>query len=285
MSLDELKRSFLLSLRRRDLSPQTWKAYNWALHDLIAKFMAPKGLTQLGDLTRMVLEQWQDTFLDRPKPLRPRSRSLAVTAARQFIRWMVDQEVIDAKVERGLARVKIPEGTPHPIPKADLDKLKAYFLASPDLRARALFFVLLTTGARIAEALRMPRDDYVNPEVIQKGGTTKRLMAPAEVHEMVRAYLASRIGDQSNDLLWGDFSPADARALWKRVAKELGTPYFTTHALRHTCATELLRAGIPEIVIAEHLGHHGLGTIRNYTKVLEGQRQTVVDAMSALVQP
>ena len=283
MRLDALRSDFLLSLRRRDLSPNTSEAYKWALDDLIVKNMAPAGLHDHEDLTRIVLERWQDTQIDRDWS--SRSRSLAVTGTRQFIKYLIDREDIqppvNSKLERGLARVKTPEGTPHPIPQAELDKLKAYFKASPNLRERALFFCLLTSGARISEALRMERANFQNPEVVQKGGTTKRLMMPPETLAMIGKWVASREDDDLR--LWGEFGPHDARLIWKRVSKELGVPYFTTHALRHTCATELLRAGLPEIVIAEHLGHHGLGTIRNYAKVLESQRQNVVDVMSALV--
>lgn len=281
MRLDDLLNDFERSLRRRDLSPHTIDAYHWALKDLIVKGMAPAGLYLITDLSREVLEDWQDSLIERD--FAPRSRSLAVTASRQFLRYLADKDIIDSKVERALARVKIPEGTPHPIPKPDLALIKAHLLASPDLRSRALFFCLLTCGARIAEALRMRRDNYRNPEVVQKGGSTKRLMMPPDVHRMIAEYVDSRT--DTLPALWGDLTPATSRATWRVLSATLGVAHFTTHAIRHTCATELLAAGVPEIVIAEHLGHHGLGTIRNYAKVLDIQRQQAVDVMQNLVRP
>lgn len=282
MRLDDLLADFLRSLKRRELSPNTIEAYQWALHDLIGKGTAGWRPEQrvLANLDREALEAWQDSLLERS--LAPRSRSLAVTAARQFLRFLMDKDYIDSRLERSLARVKIPEGTPHPISKPDLDKLKTYFLVSPNLLERALFFCLLVTGARISEALRMKADDYHSPMVIQKGGSTKRLRMTPSLIATLEEY--TNKGIFSGNRFWGDLTPSDARLIWKRVTAELGIPYFTSHALRHTCATLLLEAGFSELAIAEWLGHHGTATVHNYAKVLDAQRQNMLDAMEELMK-
>lgn len=61
MILGDLLAAFERALRRRALSPNTIDAYHWALHDLIHKTMYPDFLMHAGDLTREVLEQWQDS--------------------------------------------------------------------------------------------------------------------------------------------------------------------------------------------------------------------------------
>jgi len=103
-------------------------------------------------------------------------------------------------------------------------------------------------------------------------------------NESAKVYETHTLGESSTPL-WGDLTAAGARAIWRALSAQLGIAHFTSHAIRHTCATELLAAGVPEIVIAEHLGHHGLGTIRNYAKVLDLQRQQAVDVMQNLVRP
>jgi len=42
---------------------------------------------------------------------------------------------------------------------------------------------------------------------------------------------------------------------------------------------------VPELVIAEHLGHHGLGSLHIYGQVRDKQRQHAVAVMDDLVQP
>lgn len=41
---------------------------------------------------------------------------------------------------------------------------------------------------------------------------------------------------------------------------------FSPHALRHTCATNLLRCGVPIEVVSDVLGHHSIDTTRQYVK-------------------
>lgn len=61
--LRDLLNEFERSLRRRSLSPNTIEAYHWALHDLIDKTMCMEFLFRVDELTREVLEQWQDSQL------------------------------------------------------------------------------------------------------------------------------------------------------------------------------------------------------------------------------
>lgn len=279
---------------RRDLSPATVRTYRWAMQDLFEGLKAI-GIRDITELTREHLEDWQDHMLE--EHWKPRSRSLAVTAARQLIRWGVDRDLLDARLERALARVKTPDGKPRPIPERDLEIIKAYLLPRRPkmgivaLRDRALFFYLLTTGARVSEALQVRRDDFERPTVRQKGGSEKTLMLPPSTLEMVRDYLRVRI--DAEPWLWithktnapvTRLGPPGVREIWHKLANKLRLKPWTTHQLRHSCATELLAAGVPELAIAEHLGHHGLGTLHVYGQVREPQRQQAVDVMEQLAQ-
>lgn len=298
MRLADLADDFEQSLRRRDLSPRTIKGYRWALHDLIEKAMAPARLTEVEQLTRDVLEDWQDSQIERG--WKPRTRGLASTAIRQLIKFGLHNDYItDLKLEGGLARVKQPDAEPHPIPEADLAKIKAALLPRPvdaspvELRNRALFFFILATGGRVSEILQTRIDDYEAPNVIQKGGTRKVLGVPAEACALIRDYLGVR-GVTDQPLLWMShtiqtygrpMTPSQVRRVWKELCIRLALNYFTTHAIRHTCATELLAEEVPHLVIAEHLGHHGVATIANYAKVRDAGRAKVLGIMGAHMRP
>lgn len=300
--LTDLLADFEQSLKRRDLSPQTVHAYHWALHDLIDKAMAPARLHRVSQLTREVLEEWQDSHIERS--FSPRSRGLAITSVRQLIKFGSEapkyELEMQPKLERALAKVKQPEAEPHPIPEEDLRKIQDYLLPlSPDatlehLRDRALFIFILNTGARVSEALRPTRFDYERPTVIQKGGTKKTLNVHPRAAEIVADYLRARTDDRPELFLVHKrlptherdgvpMNPADVRKVWHKLSKKLGLTYWTTHAIRHTCATLLLDAEIDHLVIAEHLGHHGVGTIANYAKVRDKSRQKVLNVMGAVL--
>lgn len=293
MLLNELLRKFELSLKRRDLSPRTVLNYHWALHDLIHKAMQPAGLVLVSDLTRDVLEEWQDTQLEREWA--PRSRSLSVTATRQFVKFAIEGEyIIDPKqhLNRALAKVKQPDPEPHPIPNEDLAIINAYLLPLRsdmtifELQERALFCYILSTAARVSEALQPNRENYANPTVIQKGRKKKVLNVAEEAVEIVSDYLAAREDDRPELFVihakrrhLQPMNPADVRLVWKKMSKRLGLSYWTTHAIRHTCATLLLARRVDHLIIAKHLGHVGVATIATYAKVGEEGRQQVSGIM------
>jgi site-specific recombinase XerD len=290
--LEELVDGFERSMIREERSPATIKSYRWAVDDLV-RFLAGQGITYPSELTRALLEAWQDTLHPRMKA---RSRSLAATAARQFLRWAADRDLVDLKLILAIARVRTHRLLPRPIPPADLARIKAYLaprrprMAVRALRDRALFFYLLSTGARVSEVLQVTRKEASHAIVWQKGGSQKVLMAPPVALAAVDDFLAARKDDcpwlwvtYDNNRELRKLTPDGVREIWKRVARKVGVPRWTTHQLRHTCATELLEAGLPEIVVAEHLGHHGLGSITNYAQVRHAQRQQAVDAMQTFL--
>jgi site-specific recombinase XerD len=302
MRLADLANEFEQSLRQRDLSPRTVAAYHWALNDLIEKAMRPARLVDVEHMTRPVLREWQDTQLERE--WEPRTRGLASTAIRQFIKFGMENDyIIDAKLERALAKVKQPDPEPHPIPEAALEAIKAALIPYPQdssivaLRDRALFFSTLSSGGRVSEILQMRVDNYEAPNIIQKGGSRKTLGMPAEAIAMVRDYLSVRealLGAPDMPELWLShtsrtayrlMTPSQVRYVWHLMSVRLGVDYWTTHEIRHSCATELLKAKVPHLVIANHMGHHGPQTIANYAKVLDEAKQEVLSVMGSHMRP
>lgn len=297
MLLNELLHKFELSLKRRDLSPQTVKNYHWALHDLIHKAMQPAGLVLVTDLTRDVLEEWQDTQIERTWAAR--SRSLSVTATRQFVKFGIENDyIVDPKqyLNRALAKVKQPEAEPHPIPEKDLAIINAHILplrsdmTLTELRDRAIFCYILSTAARVSEALQPDRNNYANPTVIQKGRKKKVLNVADEAIEIIGDYLACRDDDRPELFVihakrrhLEPMNASDVRLVWKHLSKTLGLSYWTTHAIRHTCATLLLARGVDHLIIAKHLGHVGVATVANYAKVGEEGRQLVHGIMGSVL--
>ena len=57
----------------------------------------------------------------------------------------------------------------------------------------------------------------------------------------------------------------DELAADANIVDEAGALVLSAHILRHTLATNLLRAGVDIVVVAEILGHARLDTTRRYT--------------------
>jgi integrase/recombinase XerD len=277
---------FVAWLVRRDCAPGTIQAYSWGVKDFQG-FLHSQGLISLHQVTRSHLENWQDRLA--AVGMRPRSRSLAVTAIRAYLGWASDHELCDARLVGWLTTVKVDALQPKPLSRADLAAMIDHYTPRPEpgrqqltyLRDRALFFVLLSTGARVSEGLAMPRAGFERCSVRQKGGGQKLLTIPEGVASVVREYLAARV--DASPLLFAGIGPAGVRQIWHRACERIGIAPFTTHSLRHTYATELLAKGIDSRIVAELLGHKNMQTIMVYTKMLESSRKQAEDTIAAVL--
>lgn len=75
---------------------------------------------------------------------------------------------------------------------------------------------------------------------------------------------------------------ADATA-WDQHLRDAGLPDVRLHDARHTAATLLLDAGVPEITIAEILGHSMVVTTRRYAHVNMAPMREAIEASTRLL--
>jgi integrase len=175
---------------------------------------------------------------------------------------------------------KLPERLPKPLEAGDRDQLLAALPHDtlPELRDRALILLLLSTGARISEILRLDRSDW-KPDrlwVLGKGDRERIVQVTDKARAAVEDYLTAR-KDHSPALFIG-FQPASkaassnrltiagAQHVCRQLARRLGIPAFHPHQLRHTLGTLLQETIGDARLTAETLGHRGLGSVSGYTK-------------------
>lgn len=289
MSWDAIVSDYLAVLGRRGRSAGTIRAYRFALHDF-ERFLTRESL-DIASAEPSDVEHWQDDQIRRG--LSARSRQLSASAVRSALRWAAQRGACDPSLSRAVETPRAPRLLPRPLSTADVERIRAYLHPRRPRanlmywRTRALFFYAVTTGARISEILSVDREDLALEAVVvtQKGGSEKALFAPPVAMEAVADYLRHRC-DAHPALFVSHGNPPTrrltaigAREAWHQLADQLRIERFTTHQLRHTCATELLEAGVPAEVVAAHLGHHGLGSLTGYGEVRRGRRQLAVEAM------
>ena len=278
-SLDSVGRAFMRTLQLRQFRPGTLKVYSWAL-DKLFTFLDAEGVHDLADVTREHLENWQLAMLE--SPVRASSRQSASSAAKALIRWAAEREMVDWRLERAIAPVKVRKKKRRPIPPEDLAKILAHIVPRRphrtivELRDRALFVYLLVTSSRVEAALSVLKNDYAAPIVIQKGGGEKQLQTTATALDLVQDYLRARRDDapwlwikHGNNLRAAGerLESSGVREAWIRLAIELQIKPFTTHQLRHTSATFMANRGVSVLAIKERLGHVKLETTMGYIEV------------------
>lgn len=77
--------------------------------------------------------------------------------------------------------------------------------------------------------------------------------------------------------------PSRDNAAWHRVLERAGVPDVRLHDARHTTASLLLAAGVPEPIIMKILGHSSYVVTRGYQNVSVGQLAKAMKAVSALL--
>src|SRR5207237_149871 len=158
------------------------------------------GVETMADLNRQHLEQWQD---DIRESLSPGTQRLARTVIRGALRWAADEELALSKPTLWLRvmPLQIPNRKPRPIPFHDLSliwiRLDEWRESNPtlaQLRTRALFWAILSSGARISEALALRRDSIIDDSAVieQKGGSDHVLVFSVKALVAINDYTRSR---------------------------------------------------------------------------------------------
>lgn len=145
-------------------------------------------------------------------------------------------------------------------------------------RDYAIMLLLARLGLRGGEvvAMRLGDIDWRAGEltVRGKGRRRERLPLPADVGEALASYLQRRPPSPSPQLFLRSVAPfiglagtGALRGVLERACARAGLPYVSPHRLRHTTATEMLRAGADLAEIGQVLRHRSSVTTAVYAKV------------------
>ncbi len=274
--------------RQRGVSPATIAAYRDAFRLLLTHLQhqtgtPPAGL-RLADLDAAAITGFLD-HLEADRGNQPRTRNARLAAIRSFFRYAALREPAHAdQIARVLA---IPQKRQDKAQVAHLTPAQARALAgAPNAdtwegrRDRALIALALHTGLRVSELLSLRRVDVTLGAVAQvrctgKGRKERAVPLTPATATAMRAWLR----EIPARLDAAVFATRGGRALSRdaiehRLAIHAATAattcpsivgvHVTAHVLRHTCAMNLLHAGVDSAVIAMWLGHEDLRSTQAY---------------------
>jgi site-specific recombinase XerD len=266
------------ALRSRQAPPNTVKAY---AHDLRRFAAAAPG--PLAAVTPAAVTAFLDA--DGPRgPLSPATRRRRRATLAAFFRWLARQGLIAVSPVDRVDPVETAARLPRPLEESAVD---AVLRAIPPgaTRDRALFTLLYETGMRVGEALGLqvadvdltPDDERVR--VLGKGRRERTVLlaaAPESIRLLRRHLKASglRTGSvfRGDPRYGGSARPADyttVRRAWRRYCAAAGAaaPLPTIHQLRHSRASQLVRAGVPLGTVRRLLGHRNIQSTMLYADV------------------
>ncbi|MGH7761341.1 MAG: tyrosine-type recombinase/integrase [Candidatus Dormibacteraceae bacterium] len=138
-------------------------------------------------------------------------------------------------------------------------------------RDRAMLMLLGRLGLRVGEMIRLDlaEIDWRRGEMTVRGKARRdeRMPLPLEVGEALTDYiLDGRAGGPQGPVFIG-WTTKDVRSALAAACRRADVAIVGAHALRHTAATEMLRAGASLLEVGQVLRHRSLSTTAIYTKV------------------
>jgi len=202
-----------------------------------------------------------------------------VTALRSFLRFLYVTDRVSMPLVGAVPPLKSWPRTalPSSIPPAEARRLVSGCdpHTGAGRRDAAVLLVLVRMGLRASEVARLELDDidWRNGQITvkAKGGHDDVLPLPVEVGEAIAAYLQSgRPSRPTRAVFLTVLAPirglsGEAVALLvRRACRRSGVAECGPHRLRHTLATETLRAGAPMAEVAQLLRHADQATSSIY---------------------
>ncbi len=269
---------YLRDQYRRGCRPNTMRSSCTAI-ELFLSFITATGKPHLEQVTREDLYAFIEREQDRGlKPLTVHTRLRAVKA---FLRFLIDEEIVDHRVLSRRIAIKIPEALPRAI---DPDDVKRLLGVIKDVRNRTMILVLLRTGMRIGELLDTKvRDVSLKERRIeiyeaQKNRVGRVVYLSDDAHSALVRWFKKRDPQkafvfyaQGRDTI----TYQGARAMFMKylVKADLANNGYTLHCLRHTCASELLNAGMRLECLQQLLGHSSIEMTRRYARLTDKTRE------------
>ena len=263
----------------RGFKELTAQDYARAVRPFLSERVSPEGLEldrlSAADVTAFAVASF-------PRQSRGRAKK-TVVALRSLLRFLHLQGAIPGPLAAAVPSVAgwrlaaLPRG----LEPAQVQSL----LASCDRdttqgrRDFAIITTLLRLGLRAGELATLGLDDidWRAGEIVVrgKGGREERLPLPADVGEAIAAYLRDGRPASAQDRSVFVRLVASHRALGRSgvscvvasAARRAGLEPIYAHRLRHTAATEILRAGASLPEVGQLLRHHHTQTTAIYAKV------------------
>lgn len=243
----------------------------------------------LEDLTPPIARRWLlATQSSRPRPLAPNSMAGRVRTLRAFGGWLQRELQLETHPLASLPIPKVPDVLIRSLPQPELRALLEAASGMRDpIRDRALLVLLLDTGLRLGELVRLSVGDVDLIEgrcrVMGKGAKERVVPIGGRTRRALRAWIVTRRRVADPDPLFisrrgGRLTPRAVQQLVRRLAVAAGvSTRCSPHILRHSFARAFLANGGDVFSLQRILGHSpsSLQVTRRYVQLLDDDLRAV----------
>lgn len=282
--------AYLRDQYRRRLRPNTMQNSLIAIESFIS-FIREQGKVYLEGIIRQDIEGWIEHEEDRD--IKTSTVSMRLGVLKAFLRFLIERGVLPMDLLGRKMSIKVPDALPRAMDPDDVRRLIAVLEGRRD---RAIILVLLRTGMRVGELLNTIVEDVnikerrieiyegektrVGRVVYLSDDALKALEDWIKVRDPHKTYLFySRVKRHS-------ISYQAVRAIFKKHLEKAGISHkgYTIHCLRHTCATDLLNAGMRLECVQQLLGHSTIEMTRRYARLTDRTREEEYFKAMAIIE-
>ena len=255
--------SYFASPEFRTLKPSTQRAYRWT----IDRICRDHGEKRAADLRREHIVRLMAARAEQPG---------AANALRMALRVMMKHAVdIGLRADdptRDVRAIRVKTGGHHSWTESQIEQFERHHPVGS--RARLVFALLLYTGQRRGDVLRMGAQHIRDGAVyVKQEKTGIELVIP--LHPDLAAIIAAAPRDHLTFVttrLGGPFQGSAFSRWFRKQCEAAGLEHCSAHGLRKAAARRLAEAGCTAHEIAAITGHASLGELVRYTKAVDQRR-------------
>jgi integrase/recombinase XerC len=173
-------------------------------------------------------------------------------------------------------RQELPKQSPRALGHDEQRRFLKAVSACKSLRNRTIATVMLNCGLRISEVVQLNVSDVVLTARMRqltvrcgKGSKHRTVPINKEAGEIIQLYMAGRMSADQEEPMFVSckgtrLSTQSIDHLIRQLGKDSGVE-LSSHTLRHSFITQLIRGGTDVVAVAELAGHSRLETTRRYS--------------------